>query len=280
MKLKEIPIKDIRPNPLQPREHFDKEKIQELSDSIKEAGLIQPIVVKPKGKQFQVIAGERRWRALQLLKDKKVPSIIRDVDDLIAKELSLIENWHREDLTSVERENMVYDLWKTGKYKTRKELAKTLGTHEQTIFTILDAVKFRKKEDIAAIISSRVITDTEGLPDEERKEVIKRVERGDLAPKRVREEVKLRKLEKTLIPASESEADRLLRKKTPEDFVDELQTKLMETWVFIGVKFSDERRDEVLKWVSQHFTPEQKKELLQTMQITSLALERFMEHLK
>jgi len=279
MNMKQILIRKIIPFAEQPREHFDREKIKELANSIKEQGLIQPLVVRPKGKEFQIIAGERRRRALELVKTQKTTTaIIRDVDDLTAKELSLIENWQREDLTSVERENMCMEVWldhkKVNSDVTKTYVAKRLGVDSRRFAENLEAKEFRSKIP-AAGVSTRAIIDTDGLPDVERQEIIEKVERGDLAPQRVREEVKLRKLEKTLPPVEVPQI-----KKTPQDFIDELQTRLMDTWILIGVKFPDDKRDAMLKWIAKHFTEEQKKELRQTIQITSLALERFMDYLK
>ena len=106
MELKMINMKDIVTNPLQPRQEFNREKLQELADSIKEGELLQPIVVRKQKNKFEVVAGERRFKAFQILKEPKIPAIIRVIkDDTEALEKSLIENWQRDDLTGIEREN-------------------------------------------------------------------------------------------------------------------------------------------------------------------------------
>ena len=111
-----IPTNKIHPSPFQPREMFDKEKLEELAASIKESGLLQPILVRKDGDGYQIIAGERRWRACQFAGMKEIPSVVRDPspDDLETRELSLAENWHRLDLESAETEKFVYQLWRDG----------------------------------------------------------------------------------------------------------------------------------------------------------------------
>lgn len=93
MEIKMIPVDKIVPNPFQPRETFDKESIRELAESMKEYGLLQPIIVKPlKNGKYQIIAGERRWRAFQFAGLKEIPAIVKDIDTPRQLIESLIEN--------------------------------------------------------------------------------------------------------------------------------------------------------------------------------------------
>lgn len=98
----ELKIVDVEPNKDQPRKEFDKEKLDELADSISKHGVIQPIIVTKKDKTYQIVAGERRWRASKQAGLKKIPAIIRDYDELKVMEVALIENLQREDLNPVE----------------------------------------------------------------------------------------------------------------------------------------------------------------------------------
>ncbi|WP_027355961.1 ParB/RepB/Spo0J family partition protein [Desulfofundulus thermocisternus] len=101
--LQEIRVEDVQPNPRQPRQALDQDKIQELALSIKEHGVVQPIVVRPvAGGRYEIIAGERRWRACRILGLKYIPAIIKDYGDLEASAVSLIENVQREDLNPLE----------------------------------------------------------------------------------------------------------------------------------------------------------------------------------
>lgn len=97
-----LPISDIEPNRNQPRKNFDKDALEELADSIKKFGIIQPIVVQKKNDYFEIIAGERRWRAAKLAKLKEVPVVIKDYEPQEAKEIALIENLQREELNPIE----------------------------------------------------------------------------------------------------------------------------------------------------------------------------------
>lgn len=102
-RLEDIAVGSIEPNPLQPRVHFDEEAIAELAESVREIGVLQPVLVRPLANgTFQLIAGERRWRAATRAGLAVIPAIIRDTDDLGSIERALIENLHRQDLTPLE----------------------------------------------------------------------------------------------------------------------------------------------------------------------------------
>lgn len=97
-----IAIADIDPHPGQPRRHFDEAALDELATSISSRGLLQPIVVRPMGKRYQIVAGERRWRAAARAKLTQVPAIVRDFNDAETLEVALLENIQRQDLNAIE----------------------------------------------------------------------------------------------------------------------------------------------------------------------------------
>jgi len=101
-RVQRVPLDRIRPCPLQPRKDFPAESLRELADSIREQGIVQPLVVRDRNGYFELIAGERRWRAAQLLQLPEVPVIVRQADDRAVLELSLIENLQRENLNAIE----------------------------------------------------------------------------------------------------------------------------------------------------------------------------------
>jgi ParB family chromosome partitioning protein len=101
-RVQRVPLDRIRPCPLQPRKDFSDEALRELADSIREQGIVQPLIVRERGGFFELIAGERRWRAAQLLKLPEVPVITREADDRAVLELALIENLQRENLNAIE----------------------------------------------------------------------------------------------------------------------------------------------------------------------------------
>ncbi|HEX5399063.1 MAG TPA: ParB/RepB/Spo0J family partition protein [Verrucomicrobiae bacterium] len=101
-RVQRVPLNRIRPCPLQPRKDFSDEALRELADSIREQGIVQPLIVRERGGFFELIAGERRWRAAQLLNLPEVPIITREADDRAVLELALIENLQRENLNAIE----------------------------------------------------------------------------------------------------------------------------------------------------------------------------------
>jgi len=181
MKLKMIPVGEIRPNPFQPRESFEKESLRELADSIKDANIIQPLIVRSHGFNYQIIAGERRWRAAQMAGLKKVPCIIREIEQERVLLESLIENLHRKDLNDVERENAIYEIWDRRDdfgIQTKAELARKLGIREGKVQDDIEAWKFRHEEGVPKGISTDVIRSTRGLEPEERKSIINKFSNG------------------------------------------------------------------------------------------------------
>lgn len=124
--IREIALRDIVRNEEQPRKVFDDDSLQELAESIKEHGVLQPVLLRPFGQQFQLVAGERRWRASQLLGLDKIPALVREVSDREMAELSLIENLQRDDLNSVE-EAMAYRRMLDDFGYTQETLAERLG---------------------------------------------------------------------------------------------------------------------------------------------------------
>lgn len=97
-----LPTGSLAPHPGQPRRHFDEDALDELAASIKSRGLLQPILVRPLGKGFQIVAGERRWRAAQRARLHEVPVIVRELDDAETLEIALVENIQRKDLNAIE----------------------------------------------------------------------------------------------------------------------------------------------------------------------------------
>ena len=143
--IQKINISQIMPNPSQPRKNFKNEELKELSSSIKNQGLIQPIIVKPtKDNQFQIIAGERRWRACQLNGMHEVDCVIKDLGDTNVLEAALIENIQREDLNVIEEANAYKGLVEI-KSITNEKLSKLIGKSTSHISNILRLLELDKK---------------------------------------------------------------------------------------------------------------------------------------
>jgi ParB family chromosome partitioning protein len=140
--LVELPVKDIRPNPLQPRREVDPAALEELKSSIQQAGLLQPVVVRPSpgGSGFELIAGERRLRACQALGWEKIPAVRRDVDDRTVLTLALIENLQRDDLSPVD-EARGYERLIAEFELTQQDVAIAVGRDRSTVANALRLLK-------------------------------------------------------------------------------------------------------------------------------------------
>lgn len=131
-KVVELPLDDVLPNRFQPRIKFNEEPINELASSIKEHGVIQPIVVRTVGDRYEIIAGERRFKAATLAGLQTIPAIITDLNDKDSAEVALIENVQRQDLTPIEEAISYKKILDMG-YLTQDELAQKLGKNQSTI---------------------------------------------------------------------------------------------------------------------------------------------------
>ncbi|MGC8766813.1 MAG: ParB/RepB/Spo0J family partition protein [Brevinematia bacterium] len=144
-KVKYVKISELKPNPNQPRKKFNENSLNELAQSIKEKGVLQPIIVREKEGYYEIIAGERRWRASQIAGIEEIPVIIRnDIGDLESIELALIENIQREDLNPIELALAYNEI--ISKYNlTQEDLAKIVGKNRSTIANTLRLLKLPDK---------------------------------------------------------------------------------------------------------------------------------------
>ncbi len=153
-----VPIENIHPNPDQPRRSFDKDQLAELASSIEAHGVVQPLVVRPAPDQaghYQIVAGERRWRASQIAQLHEVPVVIRDFDDLEVLEIAIIENIQRADLNPIEEAAGYRQLLdKFG--HTQEKLAETLGKSRSHIANLMRLLQL--PEDVQALVKSGQLT--------------------------------------------------------------------------------------------------------------------------
>lgn len=124
--IREVPVSKILPNPAQPRLSYDEESLTELAASIREHGVLQPILVRPAGAKFELIAGERRWRASGMADRESIPAIVVEFDEQTALEVSIIENLQREDVSPLEEAAMFRRMTETFGYSVR-QLAQKVG---------------------------------------------------------------------------------------------------------------------------------------------------------
>lgn len=149
--LREIAVDTIAPNPFQPRRSFDDTSIAELADSIAASGLLQPIIVRAVGSRFELIAGERRWRAVQRLGWSRMPAIVREFDDRTALSLALIENLQRDDLSALDAANGYQRLVHDFKLAPA-EVAKLVGKDRSTVANTLRLLKL--PSDVQTLLQS------------------------------------------------------------------------------------------------------------------------------
>ena len=151
----EVPVESIRPNPYQPRKTFDKEKLKELSESIKKHGIIQPLIVRKKGLNYELVAGERRLRAAKLAKLQTVPVLVREYDEKQMRELSLVENIQRHDLNPLEEAKAIQELMKQCSY-TQAQAAERLGRSRAAVANLLRMLNL--PEELQAMIADEKVT--------------------------------------------------------------------------------------------------------------------------
>lgn len=148
-------ISDIEPNRSQPRQHFDEAAIAELADSIRQHGLIQPIVVRPIGAGYQIVAGERRWRACRMLGMGEIPAVIREFSDVETAQIALIENIQREDLNPIE-EAAAYRTLMEDYSMTQDDLSKAVGKSRSAIANAVRLLNL--PEPIVEMLKKRELT--------------------------------------------------------------------------------------------------------------------------
>lgn len=188
-----VDINLIEPNPTQPRTDFDEEKLQELSDSIKTLGIIQPITLRKTGDKYQIISGERRYRASKMAGLDKIPAYITDVDDSTMLQMALVENIQREDLNPIEvafTYNRLIDECKL----TQEDLSTRLGKGRSTITNSLRLLKL--PDEMQAALKNKVVTVGQIRPlisledAEQQKNLFEKVLEYNLSARQVEELVK------------------------------------------------------------------------------------------
>ena len=153
--VREIEIARIRPNPNQPRQQFSEESLGELADSIAERGVLQPILLRLDGENYQIIAGERRWRAAQRARLHTIPAIVRDIDVSTMAELALIENVQREDLNAIEEAEGYRQLIQQHGH-TQEDIGRIVHksrSHVANLLRLLDLPEFVKQSLLQGDIS-------------------------------------------------------------------------------------------------------------------------------
>ncbi|MEJ2535136.1 MAG: ParB/RepB/Spo0J family partition protein [Gammaproteobacteria bacterium] len=151
-RLRELPLDRIEPGPYQPRSVFDPERLSELADSIRQQGVIQPVVVRAVADRFELIAGERRWRAAQQAGIETIPAIVREVDDEVAIAMALVENIQRENLNPIEEATALRRLVDEFQH-THQEAADAVGRSRSAVSNLLRLLDLA--EEVRGLVDDR-----------------------------------------------------------------------------------------------------------------------------
>ena len=187
--IREIPVSKILPNPAQPRLSYDEDSLTELADSIREHGVLQPILVRPSGSKFELIAGERRWRASGMAGRESIPAIVVEFDESTALEVSIIENLQREDVSPLEEAAMFRKMTDAFGYSVR-QLAQKVGKDKGYVENRLRLTE--APADIRELVSLRKDTISHAyelmkIGDERtRRRLAKRIAAGELSLAKLR----------------------------------------------------------------------------------------------
>ncbi|MPM12010.1 Nucleoid occlusion protein [bioreactor metagenome] len=189
----EIPIENIVPNPYQPRKVFSQSALEELSNSIKVYGILQPITVRVKDDKYELIAGERRFRAAKLAQLKSIPAIINNMSDESSAVLALLENLQREDLNFIEEAMGYENLIKEHEF-TQQQLAEKLGKNQSTIANKLRILRLPSEIKIKLVendLTERHARALLKLPNEElMKDIVDKVIKNELTVKKTEKLIK------------------------------------------------------------------------------------------
>jgi ParB family chromosome partitioning protein len=256
-RVERAPVAKITASPLQPRKQFSPESLRELADSIREQGIVQPLIVRPRGDGYELIAGERRWRAAQLLGLTEVPVVVREADDRTVLEWALIENLQRENLNAIE-EALGYAQLMQQFHLTQEEAAAKVGRSRPVVANALRLLKLEPdlqgwvRDGRLSVGHAKVIL---GLTDHAQQRLAaERILKKSLNVRQTEELVAF--LQQSATPGGKKTA----RSQAPDAHVNQLQEKLQQRFGTkalvrysqgkgsIEIKFfSDDDLDRILK---------------------------------
>ncbi len=226
-KAKLVDINSIKPNNDQPRKSFDEEKIMALSESIRQYGIIQPLVLKKEGEFYKIIAGERRWRASKLAGVKEVPAVIMDLTDSEILEISLIENIQRQDLNPIE-EALAYKKLINDFSLTQEDLSNRIGKSRTAITNTMRLLNLDKR--VQEYVIDGVISEGHGR-------TLLAVENKDmqylLAQRTIDEKLSVRQLEAIIKNLNKEKKENKDDSKGDDPYYNDIKLRLQD---FLGTK--------------------------------------------
>lgn len=254
-KVNQLNVSEIKANPYQPRKNFDQEALEELAESIKEHGILQPIVVRKSAEKYEIVVGERRFRAAKLVKLKKVPAIIKELTDQQMMELAILENLQREDLTPIE-EAEAYQKLMEALNLTQEQLAFRLGKSRPHIANHIRLLAL--PENVRKLISDKELSMGHGrtLLGLRSKKLI-----PDTATKVVKENLNVRQLE-NLVQRLNEDVPRETIEKKKDIFIEEKQSELRDRF---GTKVQIKKNKNKGKIEIEFFSEEDLERILELL---------------
>lgn len=232
-RLEVLPLDMIATNPSQPRKNFDEEKIKELADSIAEHGIVQPVVVKPAGKAYEIVVGERRMRAAKIAGMTSIPAIVRDVKDAEVLEKALIENIQRENLNCIDVAN-AYKILVEERGISQEDVAKKLGKSRSSVANTLRLLNLPLEAQAALVAGelteghARAILSLQGHPAQ--KTLMERILEEELS---VREAEELSR--EMLSPTEKKEKETKVRESRRATDIEEVLAKRLGAKVKVDI---------------------------------------------
>ncbi|MGI6697811.1 MAG: ParB/RepB/Spo0J family partition protein [Clostridiales bacterium] len=219
--IREIPVNDIAPNRKQPRQNFDAEKMDQLAGSINKHGVVQPIAVRKIDRGYEIVAGERRWRAARMAGLKTVPAVVMDLDEKQAMEIALVENLQREDLNPIE-EAEAYKTLMDEFGLTQEEISNAVGksrpaiTNTLRLLSLCTEVQGLVKENLLSAGHARALI------------VLGEKQQKEAAEKILKEQLNVRETEKLVSKLAGGPSERAARTKDKNPWVADMEGQIGE----------------------------------------------------
>lgn len=255
-----IDINDIKPNERQPRKNFDEEKLEELANSIKEHGLIQPIILRKAERGYEIVAGERRWRACRKAGFKEIPSIIKELTDEENMLVAIIENMQREDLDPIEEAEGLNQM-ATSFGMTQEEISRSVGKSRPYITNALRLLKL--PEEVKAFLSEGKLSAgharaVAGIPDPEKQ--------MDIALYAIEHELSVREIEKLIKEGGLQKKKQSRRKVEKSADIKQVEEDLKQ---IMGTKVNLSRKGKKGRIEIEYYSREELERLIELLKTLS-----------
>ncbi|NLY80212.1 MAG: ParB/RepB/Spo0J family partition protein [Lysinibacillus sp.] len=256
--IEKIPLQKLVVNPFQPRKLFDEEAIEELAQSIREHGIIQPIVVRKKGKKYEIVVGERRFRAAKLANLEEIPAIVKDLTEEQMMELAILENLQREDLTPIEEAEAYQSLIEKLNF-TQEDLAKRLGKSRPHITNTIRLLQL--PEEVRQLVNDRSLTMGHGralLGLKNKKRI------PEVAKKVINQSLNVRQLESLIKQLNENVSRETKKTQKKDIFVQATESQLRE---FFGTNVQIKKTKNKGKIEIEFYSEDDLERILEILQL-------------